>query len=60
MAHNFSNFQYSHTIEPPPVEIHDDEEEDLEALFKIGDTYIDKERSSVEEIPIDKAEEIKK
>ncbi len=38
MAHNFSNFHYSHTIEPPPVEINaNDEEEDLEALFKIGD-----------------------
>jgi len=41
MAHNFSNFKYSHTIEPPPIEIND-EEEDLEALFKIGSTYIDR------------------
>lgn len=55
MAHNFSNFKYSHTIEPPTVEI-DNEEEDLEALFKIGSEYIEKEKSSVEEVPAERLE----
>lgn len=49
MAHNFGNFKYSHTIQPPPTEIVD-EEEDLEALFKIGNNYIEKSESDSGEV----------
>lgn len=57
MAHSFPNFKYSHTIEPPVVEVLDEEDDELEALFKFNSNYISKERepsgdSEVEEVHV--------